>query len=1009
MKNKQSIRKKVLSRAVVSILLGASMVPATVYAQSTTGSLYGSVAGAEGDSVQIRSDSGVTRTVSVGADGRYSVGALPIGVYSITLRKGDQVVETREGVELRVNGGTEVSFTDAKQLGTITVRGVQSQALDTSSTNINTVVTARELAALPLGRSAEAIALLAPGAIQSAGVFTGPSGTSLVSFGGSSVTENAYYINGLNTTDSISGFGGITLPYGAIAQQEVLSGGYGAQYGRSDGGVINMVGKRGTNEWHYGFAAEWTPASLQSEQSDLYYPQVSGKATDGSIYRRRSDSASESTRYSAYAGGALIEDRLYFFGAIEAAKQEGNSVGAVSSPYNTKYGYTDPKAYVKLDWHINDSNLLEFTGLKNKHQYTGTLYDYDYDTGSTGGFASNDTHTKVNATDWTTKWTSYLTDSLTFTGQYGRQRVDYASVTPGLNNSLTYVSGTEYEDLSKTPSGETVTSAQTSAYADNTNKESGAKDLRLELNWKIGNHDITAGIDNHDTYDKNDGQVYSGDGYIWSYGQQSSGYLVGDDTSSTVWVSPVPDGYNGYYVNKTIYSTNASVTVKQRAQYIQDNWQVTDNLLLSLGLRNDQFTNYNGNGVPYIKLTKPQWAPRLGFNWDIQGDQSMRLFGNAGRYYLALPTSVALRGASPSTYTSEYYTYTSIDANGIPQGLTAISSSTGGAVSSNNEYGQPVDPATVSSSNIKAEYQDEYILGFASKLADTSWNYGAKATYRVLRNAIDDTCDMTTLSEVATAQLGYDVDMTGLGYGCLLFNPGRANTYRIPNASGGYDSFTVSSDASGEPAAKRNYRSVELFLERPFDGKWYAKVDYLWSKLRGNTEGQVNSNTGQDDVSATVDYDYPRLMEYSNGYLANDRRHTIKAYGSYQITDEWLVGANLTIASGTPKTCLGYYGADESAAEYGTYYHWCAGQPSPTGSAGRFAWSEILSLNVEYRPEWANKRLAFTGMVYNVGDQQRATRWYPYYTKSDSINARYSQTIATQAPRYFRFGVQYDF
>ncbi|WDS36161.1 TonB-dependent receptor [Pseudoxanthomonas sp.] len=988
--------------------MSGSVVPVTLYAQSTTGSVYGSVTAAQGDNILIQG-AGVNRVVSIDASGRYSMGSLPVGTYKLTLRKGDQIVSTRSDVELRVNTGTEVSFGDAAELGTVTVHGTRSAALDMSSVSSSSVVTARELAILPVGRSAEAIALLAPGAIQSAGVFTGPTGTSLVSLGGASVTENAYYINGLNTTDPISGFGGITLPYGAIDQQEVLTGGYGAQYGRADGGVISQVGKRGTDEWHYGFSAEWTPASLRSDQTDIYYPN-NGRTTDGKIYQRRSGSSNYQTRYSAYAGGPLIADRLYFFGAIEGARQAGNSVASTSYGYNTEYAYTDPKAYVKLDWHINDNNLLEFTGIKNKHQYSGIQYDYDSTTGTTGDFLAYDTHTKVNATDWVSKWTSYLTDDLTFTAQYGRQRVNYASVTPGLDNSLTYVSNITNQNLALTPDGEYVSSAQTSAYADNTSKVAGVKDLRLELNWKLGNHDITVGIDNHDTYDYNDGDTYSGSGYIWSYGYDTSGaYLVGDDSSSTVWVDPVPASANGYYVSKVTYSTSASVEVRQRAQYIQDNWQFTDNLLLSLGLRNDQFTNYNSDGQAYVRLTTPQWAPRLGFSWDVKGDQSMRIYGNAGRYYLAMPTSVALRGASGSLYTTEYFTYTGIDSNGIPTGLTAIDSSTGGAVSANNEYGQAPDAATVAASSLEAQYQDEYMLGFGSKLGDTSWVYGAKATYRQLKNAIEDTCDMTTLSAVATEKLGYDVDLAADGYGCLLFNPGKTNTFRVANSSGGYDSFTVTSDELGMGKAKRNYKALELFLERPFDGKWYAKVDYVWSKLQGNTEGQVNSNTGQDDVSMTVDFDYARLMEYSNGYLANDRRHTLKAYGSYQLTDEWLLGANLTVASGTPKTCLGYYGTDQSAAEYGTYYHWCAGKPSPTGSAGRFPWSEILSLSAEYRPEWGKKRLAFTGMVYNVLDQQRVTRWYPYYGTSSSVNASYGRTMATTAPRYFRFGVQYDF
>ena len=69
---------------------------------------------------------------------------------------------------------------------------------------------------------------------------------------------------------------------------------------------------------------------------------------------------------------------------------------------------------------------------------------------------------------------------------------------------------------------------------------------------------------------------------------------------------------------------------------------------LSMGLRNDQFTNANNFGEKYLDA-KNQWAPRLGFAWDVNSDGSFKVFGNAGRYFLAMPNNVAIRGASAST------------------------------------------------------------------------------------------------------------------------------------------------------------------------------------------------------------------------------------------------------------------------------------------------------------------------------------------------------------------------
>ena len=76
----------------------------------------------------------------------------------------------------------------------------------------------------------------------------------------------------MNVTDPLNGLGGIDLPYGSIEQLEVLSGGYGAAFGRSDGGVLNQVGKRGTNEWHFGAQVLYTPSRhrVQARHPILY-------------------------------------------------------------------------------------------------------------------------------------------------------------------------------------------------------------------------------------------------------------------------------------------------------------------------------------------------------------------------------------------------------------------------------------------------------------------------------------------------------------------------------------------------------------------------------------------------------------------------------------------------------------------------------------------------------------------------------------------------------------------
>lgn len=1012
MNRNQIWRQTAIAAALSLSLAGVAM------AQSTTGTIFGSAPVASGETVTVANQSGVTRTVSVGKDGRFSVASLPVGVYSVTLMRDGKTVGSRENVAIRVGAGTEVSFPgggdeQVQNLSGLTVTASSLPAIDVSGVDSRTVITAQQLATLPLARSAESIALLAPGAVQASAYFTGPNSNSLVSLGGSSVTENAYYINGFNTTDPLSGFGGLTLPYGAIDQEEILNGGYGAAYGRSDGGVINMVGKRGTNEWHFGAQVQWTPAALRANAINWYNPKAPNA---GTLYDYRQTNNSWQTTYDAYAGGPLIKDKLFLFAAVEVARNQGSSVGSNLNPYKSQYRYDDPKWYVKADWNINENNVLELTGASNKTSYRAAKYDFDYDTLKEGAFSSNDTSTKTSNELYSAKFTSYITDNLTLTALYGEMKGTLYSNTPGYDPTYPHIFTPENENPALN-GGSPIQNANSIGRFKNPDHTSKVTNLRLDLSYSLGDHTISAGIDNITPKDINDGTITSGPGYAWEYNKGNpSSPIVGtaptNPNDGTPYVA-APGGYaggeTGYYVARYIYQNQGSVRVAQKAQYIEDSWQINDRWLVKLGLRNDQFTNYNSDGVPYLRLTSPQLAPRLGFSWDVNGDSSFKVYGNAGRYYLALPASVALRAAGASLFTREYFTYTGIDANGIPQNLTPIESSTGGPISSNLEYGIPRDPKTAAAKNLQSEYQDEFILGFDKQLNE-SYVYGAKATFRNLRRAIDDVGDAQAIYNKMIAS-GIDPATIGTIQGSYLFNPGQSNTFLIPNLNGGYYNVTMTNKDFGfNTTLKRKYTGLELYLMHPFDGKWFGKLDYVWSHSYGNSEGQVRSDIGQTDVSATVDWDYAQVMDYANGDLSNDRRHVLKAYGSYQLTSEVLLSGNLLVASGSPKTCLGYYGADQTnpSLGYGPYYHFCGGKPYSPG-AEHNPWEITLSLGATYRPEWAGKNLAFSVDVFNVFDRQNIRQTRPYFGDSRNPFEGYQRPISSAPPRSVRLGVSYDF
>lgn len=1047
-----------------ALALALTVAISAAHAQSTTGRIFGTVSGAgDADTVLVQSSSGFSREVKV-EGGRYSLSSLPLGTYTVTLKHDGAVVDTREGVSILVGAGTEVGLSadGATTLGAVAVKGTRMiSPIDVSSVDTRTVITSEQLQQLPLGRSAEAIALLAPGVVVNSGGFdNGPLGGSLPSFGGSAASENAYYLNGFNTTNTQNNLGGLTLPYGAIDQQEIFTGGYGAQYGRSNGGVINQVGKRGTNDWKFGASVVFEPNALKADQKDIYWrPDSQTSATSNTaynyaraangLYQPLSETKATSETYSAYVGGPILKDRLFFFLAGERVNSHGTRIASNRDADNgnsgglTEYDYEQNRWYGKLDWYITDDHLLEFTGASDEYETGGTIYRYDYVNREKGAYYTNENTNEAGPTLYSAKYTGYFGDNITVSALYGEMKtpdeISYYNYDPANGPMISNIALQNPAYNGGTP----IAGAQKQASITASDREYEKRNLRLSLEWRIGDHAITAGIDNQKLEATNIGSQASGPGYSWSYGRtddpyglntgglisQSANEAGGVGAPSPALVDPVY-GTSGYYVTKNTSIGLNSYDADQKAYYLEDKWQVTPNLLLSLGLRKDEFTNYVPiSHEPYINVDA--WSPRVGFSWDVRGDSTLKVFGNVGRYYLGLPLS-AVGLFTSSVSKSEYFTYSGINADGTP----IISQSLGPAVSANSRFGRASDPSAAVVEDIKGENQDEAILGFTQQL-DSGWVYGVRATYRRLNDAIDDqNFDTSNVGLVnSAAAQGVDVDWTRTA-GAELINPGKTNVWNVYDTDGNLRQVTVTREAAGFPELKRDYGALEFNFERPFDGKWYAKFNYVWSHSYGTTEGQLRSDLfrsggalgsyqGQAAVSTTQSWDHSALMENTNGDQSNDHRHQIKFYGYYQVDDEFGVSANLSMTSGSPKNCLGnYYGTAYSGTDPAGYggsavtggpYHYCynpqtgTGEPSPPGSHGRMPWISQLDLGLIWKPLFADGKLAVSFNVFNVLDAQKPTTVYPFSQLPDgSQNPLYGQAVVYQTPRYGRLSVSYD-
>ena len=229
------------------------------------------------------------------ASGNYQLSALPPGNYLITVYYANAQFE-RPNVLIRLGKTGQVNVKINLQAGegeTITIEG-RAPLIDQGSTKTGRTITPDYTQNIPTGRTFGAVLGAAAG---SQGDLYG------VSFGGSTSAENIYIVEGLNTTDPAYGLLSTNLPNEFVQETELITGGYNAEYGRSTGGVVNIVTKSGTNEFHGSVFSYFTPGQLVADEIDT--PSAASSVNLETELDFNWDVGAE-------VGGPIIKDRLWF-------------------------------------------------------------------------------------------------------------------------------------------------------------------------------------------------------------------------------------------------------------------------------------------------------------------------------------------------------------------------------------------------------------------------------------------------------------------------------------------------------------------------------------------------------------------------------------------------------------------------------------------------------------------------------------------------------------------------
>lgn len=959
--------KKAFKHSLTAVAVTVSLGLAVPAMAATNGAINGqslSIDGAVLGSVTIKitnAETGLSRSAVSSADGTFRFPLLPPGSYDVSAEKDGYQLTSQKGVKVGVSGKVSINLSlQTDDMERIEVTGSSVALVDITSSSTGIVVDSLTLDKVPVARDFTGVALLAPGTTKGDSAFgNNPS------IGGASVAENAYYVNGLNITNFRTGVGSSQPPFEMYDSFEVKTGGYSAEFGRVTGGVINAITKSGTNEFKAGANVFYEPDALRSQK------QSQTNAGDDSTYRiDNTADANDFYEVNLWASGALIEDTLFFYALFSPRSDDfewnGSQTQTPDGVAQSKYTSEDDGAFWggKLDWYINEDNILELTAFSDATTVTTFRTDYTGDS----SVPPKESFSDEGGLNYTLKYTSIITDDFSISAQYGVNETDRTAgsvldlnpvVYRNFTNTGAFVPGGDFANFSI---GEGDDSREV---------------FRIDADWYLGDHELRFGIDS-ETLTANQQTVNSGGAYYL--------YVIGDDDSTV------------NYVRHRTYSSGGEFESKNFAFYLQDQWQATDDLVINAGIRNDKFENFNGAGESFVKLDN-LWAMRLGAVYDITGDGESKVWASYGRYYLPVAANTNIRLAGAETYIQDYYNYDGMSSDGLE-----IPNLTGGTYTGRPQdvysNGDVPETGAIVDSSIDPMFSDEFILGYQFQLND-EWSMGVQGTYRVLSTTIEDVAIDYGFNQYLEREFGSScTECSGYHY-YVLTNPNTDLTVTTdPDGDGplAHDTYTIPADDLNYPDAVRKYGSVDLTVDRQWDGKWMFTGTYTWSHSWGNNEGYVRSDNGQDDAGLTTNFDQPGLTDHAMGDLPNDRRHSVKMFGSYQLTDNFNVGANFSWQTGKPKSAFGHHPTDVFAQAYGSESFFKAGVPAPRGSEGRTDSVWYVDLTASYDVQFESFDVNFRADIFNIFDNDTATEYDEIY--DDEALSEAGNGIFVKSPTY---------
>ncbi len=695
--------KRLWGMVCLALVLAAPAIGAEVTGKLAGVVVDGSGAALPGVSVTIQSPSliGGARTVTTEANGEFNFAAVPPGIYSVKAELSGLATQERSEVEVRLDRTTFLNVSMSSDV-------VSEEIVVTA----DTPVVDPERVSASQNFDLEYLQNVAVGAnnrgyqdilFQAAGVGTNRVSGSNPSVFGSTHMENAFYVDGSNTTDPLTETWGTNFTFDAIQEVSFQTGGFEAEYGNATGGVVNVVTKSGGND--FSGSLDWRFAD-------------EGFATEGEHF----DPDSRTFLFNDAAGtigGPIARDRAWFFGSYEKPVTDIEASGNLTSrKFDGEYYLGKLTFQATPSWQLQGQFSGDPAEITNSAAPNRNYSPEAQSVQSQGGEIAQVYGTGVLGQDML----------LDFRVTQNRQNLDTVPVSGDL----------------ETPSFQNVNTGQFSNNYNNAQFSTRDRDeYRTSLTGftgdLAGSHEFKGGIE-------------YGDLEI-----TSSNFTTGDYLYTTRLVNGAQILRNfTFNEDRSTTASDGSIT----SAYVQDSWRPNSRLSLKLGARYDISEWANNVGTEVADLDRLQ--PRLGVAYDITGDAKTIVRANWGQFMHPASTRLGqiarVTGNSPTVtaFSCEYvrqFTFGLPPDSGIPcEEVAQAAHDLAGFEGSIVQDGLGLDPdgwivqtivgggePSLVDPNLKATYAEELILSFERQIFDKT---SVEVSYidKKTNDIFEDTC-----------------------------------------------------------------------------------------------------------------------------------------------------------------------------------------------------------------------------------------------------------------------------